>query len=200
MLKARIAMIISCAALAAGALAQTAEISPEIVREVQVSLAARGFGPGPADGQLNAKTNEALRGFQRTNGLVQTGRIDAATLAVLGINSGVTASTTLATTALVPLNGTLPATSTLAGTPALPGLAPSAGMPGTGVPGTLPPGTNFLGGTPAGAPSPSFGATPAGAASTAFAPTPAGMATPAFGAPAPGASVSIGAAPPQPVA
>src|SRR5436190_289117 len=124
MLKARIA-IIGCAAFATcAALAQTVQVSPEVVREVQVSLAARG-------------------------------------------------------------------------------LAPSAGLPGTGVPGTLPPGTNFLGGTPAGAPSPSFGATPAGAASTAFAPTPAGLPAATFGAPTPGASAPIGgsalaAAPPSP--
>jgi len=182
-MKTLIAVAAGVTLAASAAHAQTQETtSPEVVREVQVSLAARGFGPGPADGQLSAKTMEALRALQRTRGLAPTGRVDAATLTVLGINPTPVATALAPTAALAP--------SALPGSNAVPSLAPSAGMPGTGVPGTLPPGTNFLGGTPAGAPSPSFGATPAGAASGAFAPTPAGAPSPVFGAPQPGASLT----------
>ena len=55
----------------------------EMVRSVQRSLAALGYQPGPADGQLAADTIGAIREFEIDKGLVPKGRISAELLAQL---------------------------------------------------------------------------------------------------------------------
>jgi peptidoglycan hydrolase-like protein with peptidoglycan-binding domain len=55
----------------------------EMVRSVQQSLAALGYQPGPADGQLAADTIRAIREFEIDKGLVPKGRISAELLAQL---------------------------------------------------------------------------------------------------------------------
>lgn len=166
------------AALSAAALAQTFDASPEIVASVQTSLAARGFSPGPATGRMNRETTSALQQLQRSRGLAPTGNLDERTLATLGIN--------------IQRTGAAPSAATVISSTATP--SPNAGLPGTGIPGTVPPGTNALGGTPPGAPSPSFGATPAGAPSTLFTPTPAGAPAPALSPSELATSTATGAA------
>jgi peptidoglycan hydrolase-like protein with peptidoglycan-binding domain len=47
----------------------------ELVRFVQQSLAALGYQPGPADGQLKAETIRAIREFEMDKGLVPKGRV-----------------------------------------------------------------------------------------------------------------------------
>jgi hypothetical protein len=57
----------------------------ERVRRMQERLAAEGFDPGPADGTMGARTQAALREFQRARGLDPTGEPNQATLTELGV-------------------------------------------------------------------------------------------------------------------
>ena len=54
--------------------------SADLVREIQRLLAAQGYRPGPADGQMGPKTRSAIRAFQETRGLKTTGRPSKALL------------------------------------------------------------------------------------------------------------------------
>ena len=66
----------------AGGKVRSAE-AQEMVRSVQQSLAALGYQPGPANGQLAAATSRAIREFEVDKGLVPKGRISAELLAQL---------------------------------------------------------------------------------------------------------------------
>jgi His-Xaa-Ser repeat protein HxsA len=55
-----------------------------MVTKVQLGLITRGYDPGPVDGTMNDKTKDALRKFQRANGLTVTGYMDLQTLRLLG--------------------------------------------------------------------------------------------------------------------
>lgn len=59
--------------------------SAAVVRRVQQTLAHRGFNAGPADGHMHAATQAALRQFQKSENLEDTGRLNDRTLAALGI-------------------------------------------------------------------------------------------------------------------
>ena len=59
----------------------------EQVRAAQQALKDKGNDPGPIDGVLGAKTQAALRDFQKKEGLKESGRLDAQTLAKLGVES-----------------------------------------------------------------------------------------------------------------
>ena len=61
------------------------DVSTMVVR-VQAALMRRGLYNGDIDGLLGPKTRAALRAFQQTEGLPQTGRMDIATLTRLGIS------------------------------------------------------------------------------------------------------------------
>jgi tellurite resistance protein len=52
-------------------------------QEVQRALAGRGFNPGPIDGQWGKKSINALKAFQRANGLAATGVFDSSAAEVL---------------------------------------------------------------------------------------------------------------------
>jgi peptidoglycan hydrolase-like protein with peptidoglycan-binding domain len=69
---------------AAGASAPT-QYSPEIVRSVQRTLNHRGFEAGPVDGVMGAELSAALKDFQRSENLQETGQLNPGTLAALGI-------------------------------------------------------------------------------------------------------------------
>jgi peptidoglycan hydrolase-like protein with peptidoglycan-binding domain len=56
------------------------------VKEAQQALKRQGFDPGPADGVMGAKTQQALHDFQKSKNLKTTGRLDDETAAALGIN------------------------------------------------------------------------------------------------------------------
>lgn len=56
-----------------------------MIRDVQIALGALGFLPGKIDGRVGPKTEEAVRAFQRSNGLMPDGVIGPKTLAALGI-------------------------------------------------------------------------------------------------------------------
>ena len=83
--RACFAAIAGAALACSGALAQTFD-APEIVAQVQTSLAARGFSPGPADGVMRRETLSALQQLQRSQSLPPTGYIDERTLAALGLS------------------------------------------------------------------------------------------------------------------
>jgi Putative peptidoglycan binding domain len=56
---------------------------PGDIRQAQERLKDAGFNPGPADGQLGAQTKEALREYQKSHGLPQTGQLDEPTRELL---------------------------------------------------------------------------------------------------------------------
>lgn len=57
----------------------------ERLRAVRDALKERGYQAGPTDAAMNPHTAEALRSFQRRQGLQITGRPDAATVMALGL-------------------------------------------------------------------------------------------------------------------
>lgn len=59
--------------------------SATVVRRVQQTLAHRGFNAGPVNGHMHAATQAALRQFQKSENLEDTGRLNDRTLAALGI-------------------------------------------------------------------------------------------------------------------
>ena len=65
------------------------------VEAVQRRLAELGYEPGTADGLMGPRTRTALRALQRDRGLPQSGRIDAATLAALGLAEAPRAKSTV---------------------------------------------------------------------------------------------------------
>jgi len=155
-MKPRLVPLLLAAALApAGALAQGTELTPDLIRQIQVDLAARGFSPGPATGQLNAQTFDALAQLQRSRAIAATGQLDARTLAVLGI------ARPAETSGAAPASMVGPGTTAPSGTPqgATPVRTPLPGGIAQGVPlgGATPPGmqpSTTFGGTVAGAPAP----------------------------------------------
>jgi len=58
---------------------------------MQRRLTSRGYPAGPADGVMGRTTRSALTDFQRAQKLPVTGQPDAATLAALGIGTGMAA-------------------------------------------------------------------------------------------------------------
>jgi hypothetical protein len=58
---------------------------PSLVRSVQQALAQRGYNAGPVDGQWGPNTESALREFQQSRGLPQTGGLNQPTLSALGV-------------------------------------------------------------------------------------------------------------------
>jgi hypothetical protein len=57
----------------------------QVVAQVQTALLRRGYNPGGVDGTYGPMTRNALLGYQRDNGLPDTGEIDEQTLASLGL-------------------------------------------------------------------------------------------------------------------
>lgn len=67
--------------------------SRQTVRTVQRTLNSRGFRAGPADGTMNPQTQQALREFQKSENLEDSGRLNPRTLAALGVREDESAST-----------------------------------------------------------------------------------------------------------
>jgi peptidoglycan hydrolase-like protein with peptidoglycan-binding domain len=70
---------------------RSGDASSATLREMQRRLTSRGYPAGPADGVMVRATRTALTDFQRAQKLPVTGRPDAATLAALGIGTGMAA-------------------------------------------------------------------------------------------------------------
>lgn len=67
------------------------DISTADMRKIQEALKKEGYQPGE-DGKLDAKTQQALREFQKKNNLAVTGQPDRATAEKLGVKIGDTAT------------------------------------------------------------------------------------------------------------
>ena len=61
--------------------------SRDEVKKVQEALKSKGEDPGTVDGVMGKKTKQALRNFQKTNGLKVTGAMDQETADKLGVES-----------------------------------------------------------------------------------------------------------------
>jgi peptidoglycan hydrolase-like protein with peptidoglycan-binding domain len=59
----------------------------EQIRSAQQALHGSGVNPGPIDGILGPRTEQALRDYQKKQNLPQTGELDEATLQKLGVSS-----------------------------------------------------------------------------------------------------------------
>lgn len=60
----------------------------EAIRQAQQQLQAAGFSPGAANGIMDDQTRDALRQFQRSKGLQETGQLDQETRSALVSGSG----------------------------------------------------------------------------------------------------------------
>jgi len=60
------------------------------IRQAQEALKNQGHDPGPIDGVMGPQTRQALRAFQSSNGLKQTGMLDADTKQKLNIEDSST--------------------------------------------------------------------------------------------------------------
>ena len=62
-------------------------VSSDDIKKAKEALKAKGLNPGPIDGTLDNKTQQALRDFQKANKLPVTGVLDAQTAEKLGVTS-----------------------------------------------------------------------------------------------------------------
>lgn len=53
------------------------------VKEIQLALANAGYNPGPIDGKMGRQTREAIKAFQKANGLGVDGRVGKKTWELL---------------------------------------------------------------------------------------------------------------------
>ena len=67
--------------------------SPEVVKQVQERLSQQGYDPGPVDGKMGPKTQQALKKLQEDRSLQTSGQLDQQTLATLNVGQGGSAST-----------------------------------------------------------------------------------------------------------
>jgi peptidoglycan hydrolase-like protein with peptidoglycan-binding domain len=70
---------------AARAQAGSTQAGPETIRDIQQALRERGYDVGQPDGKWGPRTQDALRQFQRKQGLEVTGQIDPQTVSALGL-------------------------------------------------------------------------------------------------------------------
>src|SRR5919107_1461589 len=61
--------------------------SSENIKQVQEALKNKGHDPGPADGVMGPKTQQALRAFQKESGMQASGRLDDKTASALGVDA-----------------------------------------------------------------------------------------------------------------
>lgn len=71
---------------------QVQSSSSEALAAVQRALAALGYDPGPADGQIGPRTQGAIAAFQRDRGLPPSGLLDGQTLQALRASSAAVAA------------------------------------------------------------------------------------------------------------
>jgi peptidoglycan hydrolase-like protein with peptidoglycan-binding domain len=68
--------------------AQTGELTPDMMRNVQQALQQQGFYHGQVDGVWGPGTQSAVRGFQQQHNLNATGQLDQDTLAAMNLGPG----------------------------------------------------------------------------------------------------------------
>lgn len=67
---------------------QRLNASSDEIKRAEQALKAQGFNPGRIDGKIDSETKEALREFQKRNGLAVTGDLDKQTAEKLGVELG----------------------------------------------------------------------------------------------------------------
>lgn len=72
--------------------AMSEENNPETVRSAQQALNEKGFNVGTVDGQMGPNTESAIKKFQQSKGLPQSGNLDEQTLAALGVEQNQSSS------------------------------------------------------------------------------------------------------------
>jgi len=65
-----------------------AGVTADDIKKAKEALKAKGLNPGPIDGVLDGKTQQALRDFQKANKLAVTGDLDQQTAEKLGVTLG----------------------------------------------------------------------------------------------------------------
>lgn len=65
----------------------SASMSSDDIKKVKEALKAKGHDPGNIDGNMDIKTQQALRDFQKANNLPVTGILDSQTAAKLGVSA-----------------------------------------------------------------------------------------------------------------
>jgi peptidoglycan hydrolase-like protein with peptidoglycan-binding domain len=68
-----------------GVSGQGMSASSSKVRRAQEALKSEGHDPGPIDGVMGPRTQQALRQYQREENLKETGRLDQDTMSKLGV-------------------------------------------------------------------------------------------------------------------
>jgi Putative peptidoglycan binding domain len=63
-----------------------AGVTADDIKKAKEALKAKGLNPGPIDGVLDGKTQQALRDFQKANKLPVTGILDSQTADKLGVS------------------------------------------------------------------------------------------------------------------
>lgn len=83
----RVSTVLSAAIMLVASAAGAAQIAQKTKTfsnlEVEQRLKELGFEPGPIDGTFDAKTEPALRAFQKKAGIPETGKVDDATMSEL---------------------------------------------------------------------------------------------------------------------
>jgi len=69
-----------------------ARVSSDDIKKAKEALKAKGIDPGPINGAMDSKTQQALRQFQKTNKLPVTGTLDSKTAEKLGVTLGTESS------------------------------------------------------------------------------------------------------------
>ena len=64
---------------------RTAQLDPAAIRMIQQALESKGHQPGASDGVWGERSDDALRAFQKANGLEPLGEAEVFTLAALGL-------------------------------------------------------------------------------------------------------------------
>lgn len=64
------------------------DMSAEDIKKAKEALTAKGLNPGPIDGTMDGKTQQAVREFQKANNLPVTGVLDQQTAEKLGVTLG----------------------------------------------------------------------------------------------------------------
>jgi peptidoglycan hydrolase-like protein with peptidoglycan-binding domain len=78
------ASLAAAATPGAGALGAPIFLGPEVVRDMQIALNARGLAAGPVDGIAGDDFATAVRSLQQTSGLAATGTLDTHVIAFIG--------------------------------------------------------------------------------------------------------------------
>ncbi len=83
-------------------------VSSDDIKKAKEALKAKGLNPGPIDGTLDSKTQQALRDFQKVNKLPVTGVLDAQTAEKLGVSTGKSAMPERAPGSSIPKDSPMP--------------------------------------------------------------------------------------------